>query len=101
MGRSPLWRALAFIGPVTLPLLVLAPALRDGTRTFFSSPDARDQSFAWYQKMARAVDLGYLPLWDTDTLSGHSFAGDFLTGVLYPVNVLWLALFARDGSISL
>lgn len=80
----------------------LAPLaqLLTGKRSFLVWSDAREQTYAWAQKLAQAWHAGYLPLWDANTFSGHSFVGEFQTGVFYPLNWLWLTLFAGDGKFS-
>jgi hypothetical protein len=80
---------------------VVAISLRLGQRSFFVWPDAREQTYAWWQKLAHAWSAGYLPLWDANTFGGHSFVGEFQTGVFYPPAWIWLAGFARAEGISI
>lgn len=42
-----------------------------------------------------------MPLWVAETCSGHSFVGEFQASVLYPIQQLWLSLFATRHGISL
>ena len=79
---------------VTLKLL-------GGRHSFFVWPDAREQTYAWSQKLAQCWHAGYLPLWDANTFSGHSFVGEFQSGVFYPLNWLWMFLFANSNGISI
>ena len=96
------WQEILFILAVgTLVACVVALGLLDGSRSFFNWPDARDQTYAWSQKLAQCWHAGYLPLWDANTFSGHSFVGEFQAGVFYPLNWLWMALFAHADGISL
>jgi hypothetical protein len=79
---------------------IVAAALRFGQRSFFVWPDAREQTWAWWQKLAQAWSAGYLPLWDANTFGGHSFVGEFQAGVFYPPAWAWLALFATPDGIA-
>lgn len=79
---------------------VVAATLRFGHRSFFVWPDAREQTYAWWQKLAQAWSAGYLPLWDANTFGGHSFVGEFQAGVFYPAAWAWLAAFATPEGIS-
>lgn len=92
-------RDLAWQSALALLLLLLfAPGLVAGGATFLYFSESTEQAIAWWQKLARAWHAGYLPLWDANTLSGHSFVGEIQTGVFYPVNWLWAALFgSADG----
>lgn len=84
-------------------IATIAPlaALLTGRRSFFVWPDAREQTYAWSQKLAQAWHAGYLPLWDANTFSGHTFVGEFQAGVFYPLNWLWLLLFGGSGRLSI
>lgn len=67
-------------------------------RTFFAFPDNSEQFWPWYQKAASVLHRGELPLWDANTLAGHSFVGETQTGVFYPLNLVWLlVLGSADG----
>ncbi len=81
-----------------LAALVVVPGLWHGTRSFFVWPDAQEQTYAWWQKLAHCWQQGYLPLWDANTFGGHTFVGEFQTGVFYPLTWLWLWLWSNaDG----
>lgn len=75
-----------------LPFALFAPHIGAGTHSFLTFFDAIEQTYPWYQKLARAVHAGHLPLWDPGTYSGHSFVGELQAGALYPLNVIWVAL---------
>ncbi len=68
--------------------------------TFIVNLDNTDQFYAWYQKLAIDVNHGFLPIWNTDTFSGQSFAGDLQAAVFYPVNIVWVWLFGSVNGIS-
>ena len=68
--------------------------------TFIVNLDNTDQFYAWYQKLAVDINHGFLPLWNTDTFSGQSFAGDLQAAVFYPVNIVWVWLFGSVNGIS-
>lgn len=98
---AALWREASYIFIVgVVAAWSVAHGLRKGSRSFFIWPDAREQTYAWFQKLARCWHAGYLPLWDANTFAGHSFAGEFQAGVFYPLNWLWLSLFADADGIS-
>lgn len=69
--------------------------------TFFINMDNVDQFYSWYQKLASSIHKGYLPLWDANTLSGHSFVGEFQQGVFYPLNILFCWLFGNENGIPI
>ena len=83
-----------------LAALVFVPSLLQGTRSFFVWPDAQEQTYAWWQKLAHCWQQGYLPLWDANTFSGHSFVGEFQAGVFYPLAWLWLMLWSNTDGMS-
>ena len=96
-----IWRESLYIFMVAIVAAwSVARGVRKGSRSFFVWPDAREQTYAWFQKLARCWQAGYLPLWDANTFAGHSFAGEFQAGVFYPLNWLWLWLFADADGIS-
>ena len=66
-------------------------------RSFFMFPDNVDQFYAWYQTLASSLHHGILPLWDPNTFAGHSFVGEFQTGVFYPINLVWVMVFWAPG----
>ena len=98
---SACWRdeVPALLGLVAVAAIEVAILLL-GHRTFFAEPDNTTQFWAWYQKMAAALHSGALPLWDANTLAGHSFVGETQTGVFYPLNILWLLLLGSGHGIS-
>jgi hypothetical protein len=79
---------------VNVAILVL------GHRTYFAAPDNTDQFWAWYQKADAVLHSGALPLWDANTLAGHSFVGESQTGVFYPLNILWLLFLGGANGIG-
>lgn len=92
---------LALLGLVSIVLVMTAlPALR-GQASYFLFPDAQEQTYAWWQKLAIGWQAGYLPLWDANTVGGHSLAGEMQAAVFYPLTLLWLALFARPDGMPL
>ncbi|MEO7478277.1 MAG: hypothetical protein ABIT64_03480, partial [Lysobacteraceae bacterium] len=106
MNPNSVWASLArrheivfIVALGLLPLLMFVPGLWHGTTSFFVWPDAREQTYAWWQKLAQCWQLGYLPLWDANTFSGHSFAGEFQAGVFYPLGWLWLLIWSNTGGM--
>jgi hypothetical protein len=86
---------------VLAPLVLFGIGVASGTQTFQPFPENIEQTYAWWQHLARSWDAGYLPLWEASSQGGHSFAGEIQQGVLYPLHWLWLALFAHDGTMPL
>jgi hypothetical protein len=76
--------ALATLAAVQVAILAL------GHRTYFTFPDNTAQFWAWYQKASSVWHSGGVPLWDGNTLAGHSFVGESQTGIFYPLNIIWL-----------
>ena len=72
-----------------------------GSESFYISYDNVTQFFPWYQKMSAAIHHGYLPIWDANALSGHSFVGEFQTGVFYPIDIVWFAVFGSAKGIGM
>jgi hypothetical protein len=85
---------LMVVAAVNVAILVL------GHRTYFAEPDNTDQFWAWYQKADAVLHSGALPLWDANTLAGHSFVGESQTGVFYPLNILWLLVLGGPNGIG-
>jgi hypothetical protein len=71
-----------------------------GKYTYFAAPDNSEQFWPWYQKAAASLHSGQLPLWDSNTLGGHSFVGETQTGVFYPLNLMWLGVFGGSSGIG-
>jgi hypothetical protein len=94
---SSSWAIVLLIFAITFAILTPLILMR---RTFIVNPDNTDQFFAWYQKLAIDVHHGFIPLWNTDTFSGQSFAGDFQAAVMYPINIIWVWLFGSGNGIS-
>ena len=65
-----------------VPLLLFMPAVLSGSGSFFVFPDAQEQTYAWWQKLAVTWHQGYLPLWDANVYGGRSFIGEFQASVL-------------------
>ncbi len=86
---------------LVFPLITFYQILWTHHATFFINPDNVDQFYSWYQKLATSIHHGYLPLWDANTGSGHSFVGEFQQAVFYPVNIVWCWLFGNSSGISL
>lgn len=82
-------------------LLVFAKVIIFQKATFYTNLDNVDQFYSWYQKLASSIHRGYLPLWDANTFSGHSFVGEFQTGVFYPINLIFCWLFGTASGINL
>lgn len=85
---------------VVATFLLLASVLVFGQTTFFTNLDNVDQFYTWYQKLATSVHQGYLPIWNANTFSGQSFAGELQPGVFYPLNIIWVWLFGSGAGIS-
>jgi hypothetical protein len=81
--------------------LAATPVLIHGEASYFLFPDAQEQTYAWWQKLASGWQAGYLPLWDANTVGGHSLAGEMQAAVFYPLTWLWLALFSRPEGMPL
>jgi hypothetical protein len=94
--RGELWAffVLAAVAVINIAILVI------GHRTYFAEPDNVDQFWAWYQKADATLHTGALPLWDMNTLAGHSFVGEVQTGVFYPLNLLWLLVLGGAHGIG-
>ncbi|HTC00459.1 MAG TPA: hypothetical protein VK705_07235 [Ferruginibacter sp.] len=84
---------IAFIAFIFLDVL-------KGTKSFFVNFDNVQQFYAWYQKLNYSLHHGYLPLWDANTFGGKNFAGEFQTGIFYPINILWIFLFGNNETIN-
>ena len=69
-------------------------------KTYFAAPDNTTQFWAWYQKEASVLHAGGFPLWDQNTLGGHSFVGETQTGVFYPLNLIWLLILGSSYGIG-
>jgi hypothetical protein len=93
-AELPALAALLAVAAVNGALLLL------GHRTYFAQPDDTGQFWAWYQKAASVIHSGALPLWDANTLAGHSFVGEAQTGVFYPLNLIWLAVLGSAAGIG-
>lgn len=78
---------------VSVLLFVLWP-ICSGQASFFLFPDAQEQTYAWWQKLASGWQNGYLTLWDANTTGGHSLAGEMQASVYYPLTWLWLVVFS-------
>jgi hypothetical protein len=90
-----------------IPLIALAGVavlhgivLLVGHKTYFAAPDNTTQFWAWYQKEASVLHAGGFPLWDQNTLAGHSFVGETQTGVFYPLNLIWLLILGSSYGIG-
>jgi hypothetical protein len=94
LEEAPAVLILVAAAAINVAILVL------GHRTYFAAPDNTDQFWAWYQKADAVLHSGALPLWDANTLAGHSFAGESQTGVFYPLNILWLMVFGGPNGIG-
>lgn len=81
-------------------IIVLAPVLIDQTRAFFMGQDNVHQFYTWYQKLSVGWHNGYLPIWNSNVYGGGPFAAEMQPGVLYPLNLLWVALFGSARGIS-
>ncbi len=88
--RTPPW--LRREAPAVLILMVVAAVnvaiLVLGHRTYFAAPDNTDQFWAWYQKADAVLHSGVFPLWDANTLAGHSFVGESSDGSAGPIEHL-------------
>ncbi len=90
--------------PAVLVLTMVAAAqvgyLALDHRTYFTFPDNTLQFWAWYQKASAVWHSGAVPLWDANTLAGHSFVGESQTGVFYPLNIIWLLVLGGAHGIG-
>jgi hypothetical protein len=95
------WRP-ELIPVAALVLLEVAHALLLflGHHTYFAFPDNTTQFFAWYQKQAVDWHAGSVPLWDQNTLAGHSFLGETQQGAFYPLNIIWLLALGSAAGIG-
>lgn len=71
-----------------------------GHRTFFAGPDNTTQFWAWYQKESVALHSGTFAVWDGNALGGRPFAGETQTGLLYPLNIIWLLVLGSAHGIG-
>lgn len=85
---------------VSVLLFVLWP-ICSGQASFFLFPDAQEQTYAWWQKLASGWQNGYLTLWDANTTGGHSLAGEMQASVYYPPTWLWLVVFSGPQGMPL
>lgn len=88
-------------GVLVIVLLSTTWPVLDGKASYFLFPDAQEQTYGWWQKLATGWQSGYLPLWDANTLSGRSLVGEMQASVYYPLTWLWLALFSRPDGMPL
>lgn len=96
------WRTALIVAFFALfALMMFSDVIASGSHTFFAGPDARDQSYVWYQVLARSIHSGYLPLWVSNAFGGFAFPGDIQPGVFYPPNVALVALFGQADGIAL
>ncbi len=91
------WQATAFL--LLLPLLAFWKIFfAHHDYSFFTSNDAAQHWYPWYQYIARWMHAGILPLWDIDLQSGRPLLGEMRPGVLYPLNLaFFLACSIRSG----
>jgi hypothetical protein len=94
LREVPAMATLMVVASVNVAILVL------GHRTYFAAPDNSTQFWAWYQKADAVLHSGALPLWDANTLAGHSFVGEIQTGVFYPISILWLLVLGGAHGIG-
>jgi len=71
-----------------------------GHSTVLGHPDNSWSFFAWYQLLGRSIRSGLIPLWDPNVFCGTPFAGQLITGVFYPPNLLLAFIFADQNGIS-
>lgn len=69
---------------------VIAPARQPPT--IFDGGDQYMEYYPWHEQAARRLASGDFPLWDSWQLAGVPFLANLQTGVLYPPNLLHLAL---------
>ncbi len=69
--------------------------------SFFTSNDAAQHWYPWYQYVARWMHAGMLPLWDMDLQAGRPLLGEMRPGVLYPLNLLFFRFFSTTGGTGL
>lgn len=86
--------ALLGVAMINVAILIL------GHRTYFFGPDNTSQFWAWYQKTDAVLHSGAFPLWDANTLAGHSFVGEPTTAIFYPLNIIWLLLLGGPSGIG-
>jgi len=86
---------------ITAFILILFQPVLIGEKTFFTFFDNSEQFYPWYQKLNSSLHKGYLPLWDANVFGGKCFAGEFQTGIFYPLNILWIFLFGTQEIIAL
>ena len=64
------------VGLALLTFFVFSGIFLFGHTTFLTNLDNVDQTYTWYQKLATSWHHGYLPVWNANTYSGSSFAGE-------------------------
>ena len=96
--RSRTWLlALLSLGAVVLLAFVLPANL------FLSAPDTDliGEMAPWRAFAADTMRAGHWPLWNPYTYAGQPFLGDFQSGLLYPLNAIFLFLpLARAVNLS-
>ncbi|MES2603889.1 MAG: hypothetical protein V4603_03070 [Pseudomonadota bacterium] len=92
---------LAIAGLVALPLLFFYRVLWTETHTLLGNWDASAQSFAWYAKIARALQEGSFPFWDFQTDSGNYFPGELQTAAFYPFSWLFALVYVPGDAHGL
>ena len=85
----------------TLTLLLFGEGLFFGNASFFAFGDAVEQSYGWMQKMSQAIHSGYLPLWNSSTHGGQTFAGEIQQGVFYPINIFVVLIWGNSAGVPI
>jgi hypothetical protein len=63
--------------------------------------EGTNQTYAWYNFSARAVQDGILPAWDPFSQSGRTFIGESQIGLFYPLKaLLYFAPLSAGGLLS-
>lgn len=78
----------------------LSSVLAFRASSFLVNIDGVDQTYTWYQKLSTSIHNGYLPLWNIGNYGGQSFAGDFIVGVFYPLNIVWVLVFGSSNGMT-
>ena len=58
-----------------------------------------NQGYSWMQFMITNIRRGILPIWDPNTLAGHSFVGEMQTALFYPFHFLLALIPFNSASV--
>lgn len=86
--------AIAALGLLALTLAMFGGVLSSREQPFLSAAgaDLASQYIPWYEFGFGELRRGHLPLWNPHLFSGLPYLGGFQSALLYPPNLLYLAL---------